>query len=90
MQTTGRLNLVDHVTPWINSFVIVERKDKQGQAIIRICLNPTNLNKTITIESFYCRTPADVFHKLSHDKVFTTVDFFKGYWHIECYELQAS
>ena len=41
---------VTESTPWINSFVLVESKDKQGQLKLRICLDPPNLNKAMTRE----------------------------------------
>ncbi len=64
-------------TPWINSFVIVEAKDK-----IRICLDPTNLNKAVIREPYHYRTPDDIYHKLAKAKFFTVVDLKKGYWQI--------
>ena len=44
---TGVLKPVNQATPWTNSFVLVEGKDKQGNLKLRICLHPTNLNKAI-------------------------------------------
>ena len=38
---------VQIATPWINSFVLVEVKDKSGNLKLRICLDLTNLNKAI-------------------------------------------
>jgi len=64
-------------TPWINSFVIVEAKDK-----IRICLDPTNLNKAVIREPYHYRTPDDIYHKLAKAKFFSVVDLKKGYWQI--------
>ena len=64
-------------TPWINSFVIVHSKNK-----IRVCLDPTNLNKAVIREPYHYRTPEDIYHKLSKAKFFTVVDLKKGYWQI--------
>ena len=47
MLQAGILKPVHQATPWINSFVLVEGKDKLGKFKIRICLDPTNLNKAI-------------------------------------------
>ena len=41
------LKPVHKATLWINSFVFVESKDKLGNLKLHICLDPTNLNKTI-------------------------------------------
>ena len=50
MLQAGVLKPVQEVTPWINSFVLVEGKDKSGNLKLRICLDPTNLNKAIMRE----------------------------------------
>ena len=47
MLQVGVLKPVNQATPWINSFVLVEGKDKQGTLKLRKCLDPTNLNKAI-------------------------------------------
>ena len=44
------LKPVTEATPWINNFVLVESKDKAGYHKLRICLDPTNLNKAIIRE----------------------------------------
>ena len=38
---------VKEATLWINSFILVEGKDKSGNLKLCICLDPTNLNKAI-------------------------------------------
>ena len=53
MLQVGVLKPVQEVTPWINSFVLVEGKDKSGNLKLRICLDPTNLNKVIMRESYH-------------------------------------
>ena len=41
------LKPIHEATPWINSFVLVEGKDKLGNLKLRICFDPTNLNEVI-------------------------------------------
>ena len=41
------LKPVTEATPWINSFVLLESKDKSGNLKLHICLDPMNLNKAI-------------------------------------------
>ena len=53
---------VNEATPWINSFVLVERKDKLGNLKLCICLDPTNLNKAITKEPYHFQTPEYIAH----------------------------
>ena len=47
MLQVGVLKTVTETTPWINSFVLVESKDKSGNLKLHICLDPDNLNKAI-------------------------------------------
>ena len=69
------------VTPWINSFVLVESRDKLGNLKLHICLDPTNLNKAIVREPYHFRTPEDIAHLLAEACVMTMCDCKKGYWH---------
>ena len=47
MLQVGILKPVHQATPWINSFVLIEDKDKLGNLKLRICFDPINLNKAI-------------------------------------------
>ena len=47
---------VHQATPWINSFVLVEGKDKLGNLKLRICLDPSNLNNIIVNEPYHFKT----------------------------------
>ena len=53
MLQAGILKPVHQATPWINSFVLVKAKDKLGKLMLRICLDPTNLNKAIVCEPYH-------------------------------------
>ena len=61
-------------TPRINSFVLVEGKDKLGNLKLRICLEPTNLNKAIVHEPHNFKTPEDIAHLLADARVITVSD----------------
>ena len=65
MLQAGMLKSVTEATQWINSFVLVESKDKSGNLKLRICLDPTNLNKTIIREPYYFKTPKDIAHLIA-------------------------
>ena len=77
----GVLKPVHEATPWINSFVLVESKDKSGNLKLHICLDPTNLNKVITREPYYFRMPKNIAHLLADACIMTVCDCKKGYWH---------
>ena len=81
MLQAGFLKPVHQATPWINSFVLVEGKDKLGNLKLRICLDPTNLNKTIVYEPYHFKTPEDIVHLLAEACVIMVRDCRKGYWH---------
>ena len=69
MLQTGKS--VHQATPLINSFVLVEGKDKLGKLKLRICLDPTNLNKAIVHEPYHFKTPEDIAHLLAEACIIT-------------------
>ena len=81
MLKAGVLKPVHQAIPWINSFVLVEGKDKVGNLMLRICLDPTNLNKAIVCEPYHFRTPEDIAHSLAEACVMTACNCKKGYWY---------
>ena len=82
MLTAGVINPVYGATPWINSFILVESKDKNtGKPKLHICLDLTNLKKTIICEPYCFCTPEDIAHKLSGATDITVLNCSKGYWH---------
>ena len=75
------LKPVQEATPWINSFVLVEGKDKSGNLKFRICLDPTNLSKAIMREPYHFKTPEGIAHLLADACIMTVCKCKKGYWH---------
>ena len=72
---------VTEATLWINSFVLVEGKNNQGQIKLRICLDPTNLNKAVTREPYNFCTPDNISHMLADACILTVCNCKKRYWH---------
>ena len=81
MLQAGVLKPVHESTTWINTFVLVESKDRSGSLKLCICLDPTNLNKETTREPYHFRTPEDIAHLLADACIMTVCDCKKGYWH---------
>ena len=81
MLKAGVLKPVQEATPWINSFILVEGNDQNGQHKLQICLDPTNVNKAIVREPYHFKTPEDIAHLLADATVLTVLDCKKGYWH---------
>ena len=73
MLTVGVLKSVHEATPWINSFVPIEDKDKPGNLKLRICLDPTNVNKVIVREPYYFKTPEDIAHLIADASIMTVI-----------------
>ena len=62
MLKAGLLKPVHEATPWTNSFVLVEGKDKLQGLKLCICLDLTNLNKAIIREPCHFKTLDDIAH----------------------------
>ena len=73
MQASGIIETADHATPWINSFITVNKKqlDNHGKTQLCTSFDLSNLNQAIACEPLYYRTPYEIFHKLSQAKMFT-------------------
>ena len=74
MLQVGVLQLVQEATSWINSFVLVEGKDKSGNLKLRICLDPTNLNKATVREPYHFKTPEDIAYLIADACIMTLCD----------------
>ena len=81
MLQEGILKPVHQATPWINSFILVEGKDKLDKLKSRIYLDPTNQNKAIVHEPYHFQIPEDIDHLLADACVMTVSDCRKCFWH---------
>ena len=81
MLQAGVLKPVHKATPWINNFVLVTTKDKSGNLKLRICLDPTNLNKAIMREPYHFKSPKEIAHLLVDACIMTVCNCKKGYWY---------
>ena len=73
---------VDRTTPWVNSLVIVEKRDGS----LRLCLDPRDLNKAIRREHHRIPTTEDMASRLSGKKLFSIVDEKDGFWQVRVYD----
>ena len=80
---------VKEATLWINSFVLIEDKDKSGNPKLHICLNPMNLNKAVIHELYHFKTPEDITHLIANSCIMMVCDCKKGYWHQELDEVSS-
>lgn len=73
---------VEVPTDYVNNIVIVEKPDKS----IRICLDPTQLNKDLKSNKYPIPTVADLQSVLSGKKFFTVLDMKDGFYAVELEE----
>ena len=69
---------VDIPTPWVNSLVIVEKRDGS----LRLCLDPRDSNKAIPREHHRIPTAEDMVSRLTGKKVYSIVDEKNGFWQV--------
>ena len=80
MLQAGIIKPVKEATPWRNSFILVEGKDKSGNLKLLICLDPTNPNKAIICEPYHFKTPKDITYLIANSCVMTVGNYRNGYW----------
>ena len=80
MLKAGVLKPVHEANPWINNFVLVEGKDNLGNLKLRICFDPTNLNKAIVREPYHFKTSEDIAHLPVDTCIMSVCNCKKGYW----------
>ena len=79
MLQAGVLKPVHEATPWMNSFVLVESKDKLGNLKLDVCLDTTYLSKAIIREPYHFRMPEVIAHLLADACIITVCNCKKGY-----------
>ena len=83
MLKEGIIKPIHEAIPWINSFILIEGKDKLGNLKLCIYLDPTNLNKAVISESYHFNTLKDIAHLMANSCVMMACNCKKGYWHQE-------
>lgn len=68
---------MDWVIDWVNSLVIVEKKD----GLFRFCLDLKDLNKVIKREYYKVLIVEIILSKFSGMKVFIVIDMSNCYWY---------
>lgn len=77
METAGIIKKIQEPTPFCSQMVIVKRKGK-----LRICLDPTDLNKILLRRHYPLRTLEEIAAQVHGSKVFTLLDLKKGFWQL--------
>ena len=70
---------IDEPSEWVSSLVIVEKADER----LRVCLDPSDLNKVIKREHHPMPTAETVMSEMSEAKYFSKLEAQNGYWQIK-------
>lgn len=71
------ISKVNKVIGWVNSLVIVEKKD----GLLRFCLDSKDLNKSIKREYYKLLLVEIIFSKLNGKRIFSVIDMSNCYWY---------
>ena len=73
MEKEGHLAKVTQPTDWVNSKGVAQKGEK-----IRICIDPSDLNKAIKREHYPSKTVEEITTKIPGAKVFSVLDAMKS------------
>ena len=79
LENEGIVSKVDKPTDWVNSLVIVEKKNDS----LHLCLDPKDLNKAVKREHYRIPKAEDMASRLSGKCVFSILDEKDGFWQIK-------
>jgi hypothetical protein len=65
-------------TPWVNSMTVVSKPNGK----VRICIDPTKLNKAVKRAHYPTKTVEEVAANMPNAQFFSTFDANSGYWQI--------
>jgi len=72
------LKKVDGPSDWVNSMVVVQKKDGS----LRICIDPKDLNRALKREHYLLPTIEEITVPMPGAQYFSTMDATSGYWQI--------
>ena len=78
MVKQGVLQKADGPFDWVNSMVVVQKKDGS----LRICIDPKDLNRALKREHYQLPTIEEITARMPGARYFSTLDARSGYWQI--------
>ena len=79
MEKRGVVKKVDEATEWVNSMTLAEKTNGQ----IRVCLDPTDLNRAIIREHSPLPSDEEIMTRLGGSVLFSKLDARDGYWQVQ-------
>lgn len=76
LEKGGQLVKVTEPTEWVSSLVVIRKPNGK----LRICLDPTNLNKAIKRHHYPMPCIEEIIPQLNNAKVFSLLDAKDGFW----------
>ncbi|MEE4248366.1 MAG: reverse transcriptase family protein, partial [Kangiellaceae bacterium] len=86
MESLGVIQKVAEPTEWVNSLVTVHKPDGS----LRLCIDPTHLNKAIKRAHYPLTTVEQVMARIPGAKFFSTLDAKTGFWQIRLDEASSN
>lgn len=81
----GIIRKVEEPTDWVNSLVIVEKKNGD----LRLCIDPRDLNRWIKREHFKLPTKTDITRAMAGARFFSKLGASSGFYQIKLDEASA-
>lgn len=82
----GIVRKVEEPTDWVNSLVIVEKKNGD----LRLCIDPRDLNKWIKREHYKLPTKSDITSTMAGAQLFSKLDASSGFYQVKLDEESAT
>ena len=82
MEKEGVIKKVNEPTEWVNSLLVETKPDGK----MRICLDPSDLNRAFKREHYPVPVLEDLIPELAGSDTFTKLDAKDGYWHVKLNE----
>lgn len=82
----GIVRKVEEPTDWVNSLVIVEKKNGD----LRLCIDPRDLNKWIKREHYRLPTKSDITSAMAGAQFFSKLDASSGFYQVKLDEESAA
>ena len=79
MEKLGVIKKCTEPTAWVHSLVVAKKKNNK----LRVCLDPSDLNRAVMREHFPMQTVEDVISRMPNAKVFSVLDANHGFWQVK-------
>lgn len=79
MEKLGVIKKCTEPTAWVHSLVVAKKKNNK----LRVCMDPSDLNRAVRQEHFPMQTVEDVISRMPSAKVFSVLDANHGFWQVK-------